>query len=294
VLLVSVAGCNAVAVDPTPSNQTATLSPAPVPTGDAAAVSPPEETLPPGVSANGSVRPAALARAHTAALGNTTYTWTLTVTEAQVGTPATVWQSTRRVAVGPNATFVKRTGSVGVEEVALYGTDGMWYERRDGSDVTAAVARPADGWVDSFARTAVSRYLDDVRFEVTGINRSGQRFYRLTAFVDEPRRVETRRGQFHVRNYAVTAFVAPSGFVQQFVVEYDRHAGANRRHVYVWFGYAGLGATAVDRPAWVPPPASDAGPSGVPPKTSDSGPSGATPTADDFGPAGELPSVDRL
>ena|GEM_PF-3377095 len=292
-LLVCIAGCNAVAVDPTPPNQTTTLTPAPVPTGDVAGPSSPKETLPPGVSANGSVRTGLLARAHTATLGNTTYTWTLAVTEAQVGTPATVWQSTRRVAVGPNATFVKRTGSAPVEEVARYGADGMWYERRGGSDTTAAVARPSHGWVHSFARTAITQYLADLRFDVTAVNRTGQRFYRLTAFADGTRVVDTRRGRLRARNYRVTAFVAPSGFVQQFVVEYDRGVGTNRRHVYLWFGYAGLGATTVDRPAWVPPTPSDSGPSSVTPTTSDSVPSSDTSTVSDFGPAGELSSVGR-
>ena len=277
--LVCIAGCNAVTVDDTPTADTATLTPAPVPTGDTAAFSPSAETLPPGVSANGSVRAGDLARAHTAVLDNTTYTWTLTTTEAQVGTPVTVWQSTRRVAVGPNATFVKRTGSFPVEEVALYGTGGMWYERHPGRDVTAAVARPSHGWVHSFARTAITRYLADLQFDVTARNRSGQRFYRLTAFADGPRVVDTGRGRMRVRNYAVTAFVAPSGFVQQFVVEYDRRVGANRRHGYVWFGYAGLGATTVDQPAWAPPAASD------------TESPGDTPPAGDVGPASEMPPV---
>ena len=251
VLLVVTAGCGALPAGTDEPTTTDTLTPVPVPNATDEP-GPDGESLPPGVSANGTLDVDRLARAHADALAGTSYTETLARTVTVAGAPTTVGQSLRRVAVDGNATLVERAGTRLVPRRTIYSDSRGTYLRVSDSNRTRVVELSGSGRVPTPGAT-VSSFLDGPAVEVTPVERRGTVLYRLTVTPDErPGALEARQGTVAASNVSVTALVARSGFVRELSMTYDRDDGARQQRVRIAVEYTGLGTTDVSRPPWVP------------------------------------------
>ncbi|PSP52670.1 hypothetical protein BRC67_03580 [Halobacteriales archaeon QH_3_68_24] len=222
VLLVVTAGCGALPAGTDQPTAADTLTPVPVPnaTDDPG---PDGESLPPGVSANGTLDVDRLARAHADALAGTSYTET-----------------------------VERAGTTLVPRRTVYSDPQGTYLRVSDPNRTRVVELNGSGRVPT-PETTVSRFLDGPAVDVTPVERRGTVLYRLPVPPDErPGALEARQGTVAASNVSVTALVARSGFVRELSMTYDRDDGARRQRVRIAVEYTGLGTTDVSRPSWVP------------------------------------------
>ena len=251
VILVVTAGCGALPAGTDEPTTTDTLTPVPIPnaTDDPG---PDGESLPPGVSANGTLDVDRLARAHADALAGTSYTETFARTVTVAGAPTTVRQSLRRVAVDGNATLVERAGTTLAPRRTVYSDPRGTYLRVSDPNRTRVVELNGSGRVPT-PETTVSRFLDGPAVEVTPVERRGTVLYRLTVTPDErPGALEARQGTVAASNVSVTALVARSGFVRELAVTYVREDRTRQQRVRLAVEYTGLGTTDVARPSWVP------------------------------------------
>jgi len=251
VLLVVTAGCGALPAGTDQPTAADTLTPVPVPnaTDDPG---PDGESLPPGVSANGTLDVDRLARAHADALAGTSYTETFARTVTVAGAPTTVRQSLRRVAVDGNATLVERAGTTLVPRRTVYSDPRGTYLRVSDPNRTRVVELNGSGRVPTPEAT-VSRFLDGPAVDVTPVERRGTVLYRIAATPEDgPAVLEARRGTVTATNVSVTALVARSGFVRELAVTYVREDRTRQQRVRLAVEYTGLGTTDVARPSWVP------------------------------------------
>jgi hypothetical protein len=251
IVVVVTAGCGSFPVGTEQPTATETLTPVPVPDANDG-LDGARGSLPPGVSSDGTLEVDRLARAHADTLAGTSYTETLARTVTVAGAPTTVRQSLRRVAVAGNATLVERAGSRLVLRETLYSDGEETYVRLSQENRTRVLAVDRTERIPGPAGT-VSRFLDGVSVDVTRVERRGTVLYRLSGTSDgETPAADTPHGRRNVSDYAVTALVAPSGFVRELSVSYNRSVGSRPQRVRIAVEYTGLGATTVSRPAWVP------------------------------------------
>lgn len=249
--LVVTAGCGAFPVGTEQPTASDTLTPVPVPNASEEP-DPGERSLPPGVSSDGTLDVDRLARAHTDALADTSYTETLARTVTVAGAPTTVRQSLRRVMVDGNATLVERAGTRLVPRRTLYSDPGGIYLRVSDPNRTRVSELNGSGRIPTPEET-VSQFLGGRTVEVTPVERRGTVLYRLAVTSDEsPPVLEARQDITTATNYSVTALVARSGFVRELSVTYDRSDGGRPQRVRISVEYTGLGVTDVSRPPWVP------------------------------------------
>ncbi len=249
-LLFVAAGCGALTVGTERATTTETLTPVPVPNvsdrpgqDDAA--------LPPGVSADGGLDVDRLARAHADALAGTSYTETLARTVTVPEVPTTVKQSLQQVAVEGETALVERSGSRLVPRRTVYSDPAGTYLRTASRNRTTVTELNGSERVPTPDQT-VSRFLQGLDVTVAPVEVRGSVLYRLVGTPDGVYTFDTRRDSVTVTNYTITALVAPSGFITELSVSYDRSRKGQPWRVRVSVVYTGLGSTSVSRPPWVP------------------------------------------
>lgn len=263
-LLVVLAGCSALA--PGPDANTETVTPAPVPT---------DSPLPPGVEPDGVTDASALAAAHAAALGTSSYTL---VTNRTVRTANGSLRSALTVrlglSAGPSRDYHARVsvdgpaGPLVIGEPptrAEYWANDEVYLRRQTIDERTVYSRYDDTdayvgtwsfWLgtvaldlgpetdlrstlDGFETRVADRSSEDGRVHLVGTTA------RSDEFVDDPAAVEG------VENATLHAFVAESGFVESYHVVYDATlVDGERVRVKRTVRFERVGTTTVDRPPW--------------------------------------------
>lgn len=263
-LLVVLAGCSAFA--PAPERQaTETVTPAPVPTvsGDAAPTATatltdrPELAQFAGVSARQGLDVETLLAAHVETLSTRSYTveWTRR-TVGGSGPVAREFQ--RRVEVADDDTYLRRAegGRGAVVTTTYVGADGA-YERvvEDGNaSVTPVTVRDTDPAREQFARLVafeMSAFFGAGYEDLDVVERDGRAYARVFTTRPPPQLGEIYDA-YTLRNFSATAWVAPEGYVQAVHYEFDLVGFEDSLAVEWRYAYTDLGATSVDRPAWVP------------------------------------------
>ncbi|QPV63357.1 hypothetical protein I7X12_01600 [Halosimplex litoreum] len=263
-LLVVLAGCSAFA----PGTDRPTVTSAPVPT---------DSGLAPGVEPNGMTDAAALAGAHAATLGNSSYTLVTNRTvRAANGSLRSVLTVRLALSAGPSRDYHARVSVDGPaaplvtgeppERAEYWANDEVYlrrrivddrtmYSRYDDTDAyvgtwsfwlgTAALDLGPEAEVRSTLEEFETRVADDSR------DRDRDRVHLVgTAagsdeFVDDPGEIE------RVENATLHAFVAESGFVRSYHVVYDATLDAGDRvRVRRSVRFERVGTTTVERPSW--------------------------------------------
>ncbi|ELZ23203.1 hypothetical protein C475_16179 [Halosimplex carlsbadense 2-9-1] len=261
-LLVVLAGCSALA----PGTDRPTVTPAPAPT---------DSPLPPGVESSGVTGASALAAAHAAALGNSSYTL---VTNRTVRTANGSLRSALIVRLalspGPSRDYHARVSVDGPAAPLVIGepptraeywaNDEVYLRRRTVDDRTAySRYDDTDAYVGTWSFWLGTAALDlgpetDLRSTLRGFEtrvaadspeRERVHLVGTTArsdeFVDDPAEVE------RVENATLHAFVTESGFVESYHVVYDATLDDGERvRVRRSVRFEGVGTTTVDRPSW--------------------------------------------
>jgi len=258
--LVVLAGCGALPGGLASETSTPTLTPVPV-------TEPPDtptetETstrvdLPPGVGGDGAVNLTRLVAAHEAFVADRSYAWQYRHRLSSDATDAYQLNATRQVRVSDARYFVEERNSGYVLNRSLYVDGGVGHLRseRDAENESVVVSNPGDHRSYASAGDVLSRYLGDQAVDLAVVDRNGQTYYRLHStevpggFTD---REAVKNIWNYVRNYTVTAYVTPDGFVQTLVVSYELVDSGNREaSVFVRYDYTDVGSATVERPVWV-------------------------------------------
>jgi len=209
--------------------------------------------LPPGVDDDGTVDVDALLGAHRTAVRESTYTWEYRQRQRSAESGDRLVALDRRVAVGENATLVETGGFPFVANSTHYLTERCGYLRRvldiDSPYSTLEATHPNHTYAP--AEELMGTYLVDGPYRVEAVTEGGERYVRLHASTaDVPETVTD--GNTEMRDYWVTAYVTPDGFVRSMVVSFDSVAEEGTDHrVLIRFNYAAVDATTVSRPEWV-------------------------------------------
>lgn len=248
-LLCVVAGCSAV-----PAGDRSTTA---VTSADVPADRPADYPFPPGVDANGSVHPDALAGAHRAAVTNRSHTvvYRVNVTTAVDGEVVSTSNWTRTVAYG-NATVYR-------SEITY---DAVGYRNASGgtsvyANGTVEVVRTTRGAEVGYATEtlaerppALGQVLSALERFVPPRNASAERVIR-----DGQPNTVVRAREFAERNHLVhderaAARIRPSGLVESLTVGYTENETYTSRvsDVTVTVDYSAVGETTVTPPDWLP------------------------------------------
>jgi hypothetical protein len=273
VCLVVVAGCSALPGGPSDREPTETVTPVPVTTPTPAASTQPGD-LPPGVFANGSVDVEHLVDAHESYLADRSYTWQLRYSVA--GADILRNNFTRRVTVGQERFLVEQTTPAVSRNQTLYVDDkARLRTTQRGQEEFTWVDEPQGSQSYAFAGDVVERFLAGVSVDVSVVERGGRTYYRLYTDGNDIPNSLTRFG-VAARNYTMTAYVTPQGFVRTVVVDYNLGEEYDNRRVTSRYDYSAVGSTTVAEPDWVtrmtstpaaattPPPVRTAGPDRTP------------------------------
>jgi len=286
-LAVALAGCNAVS-SATTAGPEDPVTPLSVPTDTP--VPGPEFSAPPGIAANGSVDTAALGRAHRAALGEQSFTWTVAFEQRALDSEVRVDGVEKRLQVGPEGAYLIRTQRSVRERQILYADDDRTYSRIVLNN--RSVDRSLDTTIDYrhylTTEQSLGTYLSTGGASIDRVDRRGQRFYRIHV-TSPPEALRDGHPKQTIHNYTATAYVTASGLVRTLVVHYDYtlrndHLAVTRRAEYDM-----LGETTVERPAWAGGPAP--GPSSTAATDSDSPAQPTAPSTDESASARRSPNT---
>lgn len=249
-LAVALAGCNTVP-SATDAGATDPVTPLSVPSDTPAPAS--DFSGPPGIAANGSVDPTALGRAHRAALGERSFTWTVEFDQRALDAGVRVDGVEKHLRVGSDGAYFIRTKRSVRERQLLYAADNRTY----------------------------SRVVLDNR-SIDRVDRRGQRFYRIHV-TRPPAALRDGHPKQTIHNYTATAYVTPDGLVRALVVRYDYTLRDDHLEVTLRAEYDDLGETTVEPPTWagaaVGGPTNtatvgDTSPQGYPPRVTEGNESG--------------------
>lgn len=262
--LLLVAGCSGLAPGATPT-ETATPAPVPTPT------STPTEFAP-GLTETGVTDPGRLAAAHVRSLNaetsfRTSYALRSSYVERHPnGTVATRVrtrhaidspQSLHRVSWTGNASGVFEVGQVRAPRgrAETYCAIGRCLLAVTAENTTTYREQLVLG--PSLLTAISTRHLGDLlgaaeTTDVRPVEHNGSTHYRLRMTgVRDPAAVPAPAGFGAVRNVSFTALVAPSGFIREYRLTYTGRRAGRRVRVTETVRFSGVGATAVDRPAWL-------------------------------------------
>lgn len=253
-LLLVLAGCSAIGG---PAEETATMTPAPVPTPETA--TPAESPLPPGVTGNGVADIDQLKEAHQRALANQSYTWRTRNRIEGSGTNGTERPDIRqRALVADETTYeywtnqriVLRNGRPRyLGNYSEFGSTTARFARFEGSSAEIQYRRlepaPARLRIGQQATAAIDRFLPARNTTISVTRFEGARYYELRG-----RGAETIVATQPISNYTVRALIRPDGFVRSLTVSYRIGSRGRARSVTYTFDYSALGTTTVGRPAW--------------------------------------------
>jgi len=254
-LLVVLAGCNA-PLGSGDTEPTITRSVTPLPVSEQTplgGVSPPA-----GISPDGLVTVEELLETHRSALAEQSFSVRWVSNETAVARNLTLESDRPTVAIaGPSLALIDRPQRGDGSE---YYVDGERAYRRVRYPNTTTVrqARPPDGDLRAAYANRTGDFLDlyfPERTTGTLVTRGGQQLYRLHVSTPPPslqRRLHVPAA--NVTRYAATAWIRPTGSIRAIQVSYDYFDAGERIHVSLRLDLTDVGATTVDRPAWVPPP----------------------------------------
>lgn len=278
-------GCSA--LSGSPGGDSETLTPVPVTTEDTTPAGGSDDSgesgrLPPGIRSNGTVDVDRLVAAHESFVANRTYRWEFSYGVSGGSGPFTP-NFTQTVSVGDERVLVRRTyaGRLGNQTLLVGENDGYLRSVRSRDMQVRTVEEPGTHRSLAFSGQVLERLLTGV----TAVDADGQTYYRVHA-ADAAVPPRVREGTSAVREYAVTAYITPEGFVRSVATSYERiepRGGGSR--VTARYDYTTLGGVTVERPDWAPVP-SDLPTDGPPARTTT--PSATTPgngTATDSGAA---------
>lgn len=252
-LVIATAGCSAFVG---PSEETETVTAAPVPTVDP---TDPQVDVAPGVSANAVTDVDLLAARHAASADARSYVWHETRREYRRDENGTVVGTVTRTVVATNGThYVRRTtvdrtppdpdGDRSFHLAEYVTPDDRYVVQRQSrySDREYYhVPTTADGQFDEVAAESIGRYLAPGPANVSRIGRGDAARYRVTGpLAGLP--VDGR-----VENDTVVAVVGRDGFVSRFNASFDERDGSSRRSVEYGFAYASVGTASVEPPSWL-------------------------------------------
>lgn len=266
-LFVVLAGCGGLSPSPDPRRPTSTATPAPVPTGG------PGEVLAPGVTREGVVDAREVADAHVARLADRSYS--LLVTRTTRYPNGTLRERlAMNLSLGADRSYVVDVETAGPRAPVVLGrppasaafwSNGSAYTRRltRGNTTTYTTFQPTDGagtW-QYWARTVpfggrggnprgfFTRTFGAVPTRTTGrVAEDGTTAYTLVGRratapielgVEDPREVDLR------------ATVTAAGLVRSLSLRYVGTVDGQPIEVTRTFRYERVGATSVERPAWV-------------------------------------------
>ncbi|WP_123539346.1 DUF7537 family lipoprotein [Halosimplex salinum] len=289
--LALLAGCSAFAVgeESTPRE---TLTPAPVPDDGVGETATPSSTTDAfgaysSISATGSVDADRLYASHINYLSSRSYTVGWERRTAGGSGPITR-EYRRHVAVQDDETYLRRAeGSASDNETLTYATPEGTYRRvlgPDGTTVSRVVPRNTGPARERFAKTITFEALAFLRSgydEIDVVERDGRHYARVISEHPPTQIVETYAA-YAVHDFTATVWIAPEGYVRAIHYEFDL-INVDERIAVEWrYDYTDVGKTTVERPAWVPGTATDAGPAGTngTAAPSERAPGTATPTAD--------------
>jgi len=285
--LVLLAGCSAVPFGSGDgrSGPPDTVTPVPV----TESPSPPRTVTgerPAGVSADGTVNADALSEAHVAAVGDSTYTWSI----ERVTTGDDPERFSRQVVVG-NGTFVvtqSRDWTGANVSMFVNGTGGF-LRTVTGDRVRYDFYRAPGGPEDYVLATAsIQRFLDGRTVAVSTLERGGHTYVRLHAAGDRAPKT-LGPADATVSEFTVTAYVTPEGFVRSLTAEYELRGDGDRARVSLRYDYSRVGESSPAPPDWVGQADQEATPAR---SDSDATPNGtSTPGA---APAGTATATDSL
>jgi hypothetical protein len=254
VALVVLAGCGAVPLGgESAATPRETLTPVPISdTVDQTRTNTPVER-PPGVPGVGPLDAARLRAAHESFVAGGSYTWELEYAVEGPSQPEPVFEQGfhRRAAVEGDRFVVEQTDDGEPLEQALFVNDSGGYLRvvQDNETERNTVRDPGDVGDYVVSGEIIERFLSRMSPNVTRIQRDGRTYYRLYDESNVPPALD--RLSERIRNYRVTAYVTPEGFVRSMVVRYDRSWGDDEESVSIRFDYSARGETTVEAPDWV-------------------------------------------
>jgi hypothetical protein len=233
ICLIAAPGCSALSESNTGGDET--LTPVPVsaegPTSTSSLNSP-TESLPPGVSPNGTINVTRLVAAHESALANRTYRWTFSYSIAGEDGPERQ-NYTRLAIVGDDMFLATQSTPEASTNKTMYVVNDTGYLRtfRDQSKRFYTTQSPVDHYSFAFSGKVIRRFLRGVSADMTRVEIGGETYYRLySAEEGVPRRL-------------VTAYVTSEGLVRSVAIEYH--------DLRVRYDYTDLGGVTVNRPDWV-------------------------------------------
>jgi len=258
--LVALAGCSGFVgggtdeATPTPTSDVTAVpvTDTPTPAAERSATRTPPSSLPPGVSANGTVDTGLLAWTHDRALANRSYTWSFKLIREATDAAADGDETRLELTRDADAFLVDQPAPDGTDDRALYVANGTGYLAYLAGDETTVLRTDDPGDVDryDYSTRLIIRYMTGPTFDVRTVERDGRVFYRLYAQSGPlPRVAETFDAP--VSNFSATAYVTPDGFVRTLAVRYDRPEAASRERVRIRFDYTAVGETAVTEPDWL-------------------------------------------
>jgi len=252
VVVVSLAGCGAAPFgSDAKATQAETLTPVPVSTPTGSITTPVER--PPGVSAGGMIDARRLREAHESAVADRSYRWTLDYDVDGPGRSDPVFEQgfTRRAVVGSNQFLVRQVDDGEPLNQSLFVNETGGYLRTVQGNVTRNETLDRPGTSEDYVASGqiIERFLSGMDPNVTRLERDGRTYYRLHDRTGLPPALE--RLATTVRNYSVTAYVTPGGFVRSMTVRYERFWDTGFEYVSIRFYYDDVGSATVDRPAWV-------------------------------------------
>lgn len=246
---VVLAGCSAFPQSGSTTTPAETVTPVSVPTDT------PDPgaglDLPPGVSANGTVDPAALGRAHRVALRDRSFTWQAAYEQRDLDTDSIIDGVDKRMQVGDGGAYWLRTERSESEYQMLYADETGSYTR------LVLNNRSADRYLENAIDYrhyltmpgSLHAYLSTDAASVTPAT-VGDRTYVRVHLTSPPPTIRGRHPKQTVHNYTATAYVTPEGLVRTLVVSYDYTLRADHIAVSLRIDYDRFGETTVEQPAW--------------------------------------------
>jgi hypothetical protein len=255
--LVLLAGCSLVADGGDAGASMETLTPAPVPT---VTPTPTPSPFPPGVSADGTIRPSALATAHVEAVVGRSYVWTerSRVLYGGEGNWTVTRNRTRTVRLEDGRNYVSTrsqrvlwTGlSLEYQPAIERFADGTTRYVREtaGDDVTyrASEATDASGALATLAAGPVQGYLAVSNATVAAGRVDGGRRFLVRAEGSG-----VLDGEY-AANYTVEALITDEGFVRRLSATYHTDRRDTPVRIDYDFAYRRVGDVTVSPPAWLP------------------------------------------
>jgi len=245
VALAVLAGCGAFAGGGSTPEPIDSVTPLPVTqTAETATSEPLGVDLPPGISRSGNLTVERLLSAHWNATAGRSYVWVYRQRNGPRPFDQPTKEFRRRVAAGPNGTHVR--DGISVATVSGQDTELPRSSFMPGIAGNSTRFSPNASRARRLAPTAslVRRFVHNQTFDIDTVQRGGQPYIRLQRTLGTG--YPTLSGWRQIRDYAVTLYVTPQGFIRSAIVNIKaRNTEDAVADVTVRFNYRAVDATTV-------------------------------------------------